>query len=82
MPQASDELRAEWNGPDDATAIKFLTDAGYKLTRGWEWLLPVPNHEPTEKEISAIQFLVDEWDFGGTTQEPQTNPFREQDVTT
>lgn len=65
MPQASDEQRAEWDGPNDYTAVKFLEDAGYKIRRDWQWELPASDHTPTEKEISAIRFLIDEWDFGG-----------------
>jgi hypothetical protein len=64
MPQASDEQRTEW-GIDDAPVIAFLENRGYKLTRQWTWVLPTPDHHPTEKEISAICFLIDEWDFGG-----------------
>ena len=63
MPTASDEQRAEW-GIDDAPVVKFLRDAGYKDTPEWTWIKPSPEHEPTEKEVSAICFLVDEWDWG------------------
>lgn len=65
MPQATDEARAEWNGPSDETAIKFLKSAGYVLDRSWCWVRPRPDYEPTDKEISAAIFLIDEWDFGG-----------------
>jgi hypothetical protein len=64
MPQASDEQRAEW-GIDDAPVIAFLRTQGYELTRHWTWIAPTPNHVPSEKEWSAIYFLIDEWDFGG-----------------
>lgn len=66
MPQATEEQRAEWNGPSDETATKFLVDAGYRLTPAWTWTPPV-GHAPTEREWSAIDFLIDEWDFGGLT---------------
>jgi hypothetical protein len=67
MPQASDEARAEWDGPDDRKAMRYLKEAGYVLTSRWEWLRPRErsDQEPTEKEISAVRFLIDEWDFGG-----------------
>jgi hypothetical protein len=58
-------LNREWNGPDDATAINFLRKQGYRRTRGWHWRLPKPDHVPTEKELRAIQFLIEEWDWGG-----------------
>lgn len=64
MPQASDELRAEWDGPDDTKAVKFLRDAGYTLNGDWSWSSP-GGREPTEKEWSAITFMVHEWDYGG-----------------
>lgn len=64
MPQASEELRAKWNGPDEQTAMKHLRSAGYVLTRRWTWVVPV-GKEPTEDDYSAMQFLVDEWDFAG-----------------
>lgn len=70
MPQASSEQRAEWSGPDESTAVKYLQDAGYRQTRGWRWRLPNPDHTPTAKELSAIQFLMDEWDMGGIVPEP------------
>ena len=62
MPQAPEELRAEWG---DDKAIRFLEAAGYVLTRNWEWELPSPGHVPTAKELSAISYLFHEWDFGG-----------------
>jgi hypothetical protein len=64
MPQASEELRKEWNGPNDADALKFLKDAGYRLTGQWTWVPPA-GHNPTEKEFSAILFMINEWDYGG-----------------
>lgn len=64
MPQASEELRARWDGPDDSTALKHLHSAGYKLTREWAWKAPA-GKTPTADDLSAIQFLIDEWDFDG-----------------
>lgn len=65
MPQASEELRKEWDGPDEQTAIKYLKDRGYVLTDKWLWRKPHPDYKPTVKEFSAMQFLFEEWDFGG-----------------
>jgi hypothetical protein len=67
MPQATDELRKEWGVMDDR-AIKFLNDRGYKLTRDFHWKKPHPNMKPTAKELRAIEFLFQEWDFGGFEQ--------------
>jgi hypothetical protein len=64
MPQASPELRAEWPG-GDAEATVYLRIAGYTMRRDWTWDPPTPTHEPTPREISAIRYLIDEWDFGG-----------------
>jgi hypothetical protein len=64
MPQATDEQRREWNGPGDETALAYLKEAGYTLTRRWTWL-PPRGHTPTMKECSAIDYLAAEWDFGG-----------------
>lgn len=64
MPQASDEQRADW-GIDSHPPQAYLRAAGYRLTGGWEWIKPEPDHEPTNNEISAINFLIDEWDYGG-----------------
>lgn len=65
MPQASEELRAEWDGPGDEKAIGYLQEAGYSVDAEWRWISRAIGHEPTEKEISAIRFLIDEWDYGG-----------------
>lgn len=63
MPQASDDQRADW-GIDDGPVIAYLKAAGYRLERDWSWTAP-KDHEPTRNELSAIRFLIYEWDFGG-----------------
>jgi hypothetical protein len=63
MPQASDKQRARW-GLSDSKATQFLEQHGYKLMPDFLWVAP-SDREPTEQELDAIQFLVDEWDFGG-----------------
>lgn len=65
MPQASDDLRAYWGGADDWPAMKHLEDAGFKLTRGWQWVKPSPEYVLTGRDWRAVQFLMDEWDYGG-----------------
>lgn len=69
MPSATPELQAKWPGMD-REAMQFLEAAGYTLTPGWEWIKPNPGHPPTEREISAMQYLIDEWDFGGMVAAP------------
>jgi hypothetical protein len=69
MPTADEELRREWRHYDedggDRMAMRFLEDAGYRLRRDWQWTPPKPDHLPTDREVSAVYYLVDEWDFGG-----------------
>lgn len=62
MPQATDELRAEW-GIETEKALYFLRAAGYRLTNSWTWV--PPRRESTEMELRAIEYLIQEWDFGG-----------------
>lgn len=69
MPQASDEARNRYRrafgdiGPEHAMAV--LTDRGFVLDKKeWFWTAP-SNHEPSEEELDWIDFLADEWDFGG-----------------
>lgn len=64
MPTASPELRAAWPG-GDSEAVLYLEAQGYQLTKQWEWIKPTPDHKITEREGSAIDYLIDEWDFGG-----------------
>lgn len=68
MPQATDEQREKWGGLDgvgEDFATEYLQGRGWTLLRSWHWRKPTPDHEPAEDEIGAIQFLIDEWDFGG-----------------
>jgi len=69
MPQASEALREEW-GVDPMTAQQFLTDAGYKLTRQYVWILPLGQEKPDAKQERALTFLFDEWDYGGWVPHP------------
>lgn len=64
MPTASDEQRARWPGWD-AEAIDFLESAGYRMTKRYGWLMPKDRSTPTERELDAIDYLVNEWDYGG-----------------
>lgn len=98
MPQASDELRAQWKaifnrefpngwhvanseaaregpvhfefGPIDAGPCQdFLEKKGWKVTQGWCFQPPpgTPHIRvaPLPEDISiALQFLMDEWDYG------------------
>lgn len=61
MPTASDELRARW---DMDTACDHLRARGFTMTPKWTWR-PSTGAEPTADDLSAIDYLVFEWDFGG-----------------
>lgn len=67
MPQASDEDRARWGGRDgigEEKAMDYLESRGFRLTRQWHWIKP-DGHIMTDDDWGAINFLIDEWDFGG-----------------
>ena len=73
MPSASDELRNEMerrfgDAISDSGPIRFLEDAGYKLTSDFEWE-PKPGvrtlKDMTRDEFDCLLFLCHEWDFGG-----------------
>jgi len=71
MPQASDDLRNKMNtrfGDPVGTygPIKYLKDAGYALSRQWEWSKPGVHNlqQMTRDEFDCLLFLVHEWDFG------------------
>lgn len=71
MPSASPELRARmqkrFGDPiSDMGPMQFLESRGYALTRDWCWSKPgLVLAEVPEDELECIQFLADEWDFGG-----------------
>ena len=62
MPSATDELRAAFPGSSDQ-AIAELQAAGFILTNQWTWIVPI-GHMPTQRELDAMTYLVQEWDFG------------------
>lgn len=65
MPTAPEHLRAKW-GIDDGPVMHFLIEAGWVMTRDFFWLMPEDRRAPpSAQEMSAIEFLVLEWDFGG-----------------
>lgn len=67
MPQASDEQRKAWGGQQgvgDDKAIKYLKSRGYLQTSKWNWLIPIKDDSPSNDDLEAAAFLVDEWDWG------------------
>ena len=69
MPSVTEELRNEWRHYEDdggdTAAIKRLRGQGFVLRGDWTWRKPTPDYVPTERDISALRYLVYEWDFGG-----------------
>lgn len=68
MPQATEAQRREWDGPSDRCAVAYLRERGYVLLPNWTWRVP-PSCVPTDKEMRAVRFLFDEWDYGGLESE-------------
>lgn len=71
MPQASDSLRTlmekRFGSIDTHGPEKFLENAGYTLSRQWEWSKPgITNlKQMSREEFDCLLFLVHEWDYGG-----------------
>lgn len=62
-PSTTPDRRARWPGWD-MQAITVLESAGYKPTPDWKWI-PPKGHTPTERELDAIEYLIEEFDWGG-----------------
>ena len=67
MSQSTPERQAKWR--DDATAISYLKERGFRLLPEWQWLAPIGRTDATEEEADAILYLIEEWDFGGLVPE-------------
>lgn len=57
------DTAVEWT--DDFDAREFLYGNGWKLTETFWWVKPSPDHQPTPSELSAVDYLFADWDFGG-----------------
>lgn len=71
MPQATDELRAYWGGVDDTPAYEHLKRQGFIDHHDWTWTKPSPDYVLSERDWNAIEFLIDEWDWGGLRKEEE-----------
>ena len=68
MPQASEDARAAWGGYEgvgDDKATYHLKMRGFVLTPEWTWRKPSPDYVPDADDFGAINFLIEEWDYGG-----------------
>ncbi len=63
MPQASDELRAEFSKNHDLEALDYLVLHGIKPSRGCVFRLSADADYPP-RVWKALQYLRDEWDYG------------------
>jgi len=65
MPQATPELRKKFPGNDseamEVIAANFLVDRGGVIRK------KDPKYTPTDREMDAIDYLFQEWDFGYAT---------------
>ena len=67
MPSASEEDRAwareKFGTIDCGTIDHWLTKQGYTLSPQWLWTPPA--RTLLKEECRALDFLVEEWDYGG-----------------
>lgn len=62
MPQATDELRSKFPGWD-SEALDVLRP-NFTVARNGVIRPKTSNYEPTERESDAIDYLIQEWDYG------------------
>lgn len=79
MPSTSDERAARWPGMD-TQATEYLEGRGYILSRDgkWEWSMPEDATAPSARDVDAVLYLIEEWDFGGLRNSPSVE-FTEYD---
>lgn len=72
MPSSSRSLKENmikrFGSIDTIGPEKYLTDAGYKITKGWTWepKVGVTNYsDMTRDEYDCMLYLIQEWDYGG-----------------
>ena len=75
MPQTTPERRARWPGGDQQ-AMKYLRSRGYVLQKNWLWAAP-PGHTHSSKDVDALDYLIEEWDFGGVVESAEPTPICE-----
>lgn len=64
MPQHPND---EWEDAPGASgqlmAVQFLIHNGFILD-SYKWFPPLDGRDPTDKQIRAIQYLIDKWSYG------------------
>lgn len=61
MPQASQQTIDEW--PHGNQKALELLEANFKELAGC-FYAKTANYTPTDEECKAIQYLIEEWDYG------------------
>lgn len=61
MPQATSELQVLWGTSDEKALDQILPN--FTISRGGI-IRPKLNYVQTDKDLSAIDFLFQEWDYG------------------
>jgi len=67
MPQASAETLKAW--PHDDRKAYTLLEENFGEKGGW-YYPKVVGYQPTAEEQAAINYLVEEWDYGYTAVDP------------
>lgn len=63
MPTAPKELRDKFPGMD-TEALQLLEAAGFTVSKDFIVRKPKPDYNPSSREFDAIDYLVEEWDYG------------------
>lgn len=79
MPESTEELRTKirerFDGSIDSEGpTKYLENAGYVLTPQWVWIAKpgvTSYEEMTPEELECLDFLIQEWDYGGLEHLPE-----------
>lgn len=67
MPSAPAELQDKFPGMD-SEAIEVLEKHGWSMSPGFIWSPPAPTYKPSQREWDAIDYLIQEWDYGYAAQ--------------
>lgn len=61
--------------PSDITCLHYLKDHGFtpSLRIPFHWVKPTEEYEPTANDYACINYLIQEWDYGGIVQRGNVN---------
>lgn len=71
-PELQDRIEARFGSIDTHGPEKFLKEAGYTLSRRWEWSKPgiTSLGQMSRDEFECLMFLMHEWDYAGLLPAP------------